>query len=85
VGSEEAVIERGYIPHIRPRGEEKELIERDPEFVPRRWVVEVTHSWINRFRKLLVRYEKKDCNYVALLCFSFSIIVWRKIMPVHKA
>jgi hypothetical protein len=28
-----------------------------------RWVVEVCHSWLNRFRKLLVRYEKKVRNY----------------------
>jgi len=74
-----------YIPHIRPRGEEKLLIEKDPNFKARRWVVEVTHSWINRFRKLLVRFEKKDSNYIALLSFAFSIIVWRKIIPVHKS
>jgi putative transposase len=84
VGHEDEVTDRMYIPHIRPRGEEKLLIERNPSFKPRRWVVEVTHSWINRFRKLLVRFEKKDSNYIALLCFAFSIIVWRKFIPVHK-
>ena len=84
VGGEEAAIERGYTPHIRPRGEEKRLIEHDPGFKPRRWVVEVTHSWINRFRKLLVRYEKKDSNYLALLHFAFSIIIFRKLIPVHS-
>jgi transposase len=83
-GHEDEVTVRKYVPHIRPRGEEKLLIERDPDFKPRRWVVEVTHSWINRFRKLLVRFEKKDSNYIALLCFAFSIIVWRKLIPVHK-
>lgn len=83
VGHDEEIIARMYIPHVRPRGEEKLLIERDPDFKPRRWVVEVTHSWINRFRKLLVRFEKKDSNYIALLCFAFSIIVWRKLIPVH--
>ena len=84
IGHEDEIIAKLYTPHIRPRGEEKLLIERDPSFKPRRWVVEVTHSWINRFRKLLIRFEKKDSNYLALLCFAFSIIVWRKIITVHK-
>jgi len=83
VGAQNAVEERGYIPHIRPRGEEKKEIERNPDFKARRWVVEVAHSWINRFRKLLVRFEKKDANYRALLCFACATIIWRKLIPVH--
>lgn len=46
-----------YTPHIRPRGEEKIAIQHG--FKARRWIVEVVHSWFNRFRKLLVRYEKQ--------------------------
>ncbi len=42
--------------------EEKKELERNPDFRPCRWVVEVTHSFFNRFRKLLVRYEKKASN-----------------------
>ncbi len=42
--------------------EEKKELERHPDFRPCRWVVEVTHSFFNRFRKLLVRYEKKASN-----------------------
>lgn len=44
----------------------------------RRWVVEVSHAWINRFRRLLIRWEKKACNYLALLSFACAIICWRK-------
>ena len=84
VGKEEAVLARGYIPHIRPRGEEKKEIERNPNFKARRWVVEVSHSFLNRFRKLLVRYEKTDSNYRGLIEFAFAIIVWRKLIPVHN-
>ena len=73
-----------YTPHICPRGEEKQEIENKPGFKARRWVVEVTHSWINRFRKLLVRFEKKVCNHVALIQFAFAVIVWRKFIMVHK-
>jgi len=73
----------GYVAHIRGRGEEKLEYERNPEYKARRWVVEVCHSWLNRFRKLLVRYEKKTCNYLALLHFACAVIVWRQIIPVH--
>ena len=66
-GSTEIVEQRGYITHIRPRGEEKKEKEQNPEFKAPRWVVEVTHSFFNRFCKLLVRFEKKAANYLALL------------------
>jgi transposase len=41
-------------------------------------VVEACHSWFNRFRKLLVRFEKNAANYTALLMFAFAIICWRR-------
>ena len=37
-----------YTPHIRPRGEEKTAILHG--FKARHWIVEVVHSWFNRFR-----------------------------------
>lgn len=82
-GSSRTVEQRNYIPHIRPRGEEKKELERNPDFRARRWVVEVTHSFFNRFRKLPVRFEKKAANYMALIQFACAVIVWRKLIPVH--
>ena len=70
---------RRYMPHIRHRGEEKELIKLRYHSA-KRWVVERTNSWHNRFRKLLVRYEKKSENYLALVCFTCCIIVYRRII-----
>lgn len=84
IGSTEIVEKHGYIAHIRPRGEEKKEKEENPDFKARRWVVEVTHSFLNRFRKLLVRFEKKSVNYLALVQFACAIIVWRKCISVHK-
>lgn len=54
------------------------MIERDPGFKPRRWVVECSHSWFNRFRKLLPRYEKTDLSYEALTMLAAAIIVLGK-------
>jgi transposase len=74
------VIERqGYIAHIRGRGQEQVELERKPNKKARRWVVEVAHSWFNRFRKLLVRYEKLHRSLVALNQLAAAIIVFRKI------
>ncbi|MGA9170112.1 MAG: IS5/IS1182 family transposase, partial [Nitrososphaeraceae archaeon] len=52
------------------------------EYVTKRWVVvERTNSWHNRFRKLLlIRYEKKSENYLALVCLACCIIVYRRIV-----
>jgi len=75
---EREVIKRKYITHIRHRGEEKGLIKT--RHSARRWVVERTNSWHNRFRKLLVRYEKKSENYLALVCLACCIIVYRRII-----
>ena len=71
-------IKRRYIPHVRHRGEEKGLIKT--RYPTKRWVVERTNSWHNRFRKLLVRYEKKSENYLALVCLACCIIVYRRII-----
>lgn len=82
-GSKADVEARGYIAHIRSRDEEKKEKENNPASKTRRWVVEVTHSFFNRFRKLLVRYEKKAQNYLALIHFACAVIVWRKFSKVH--
>ena len=63
---------RHYQPHVKSRGQEETERKKNPRFKARRWVVERTHSWINRFRRLLVRWEKKADNYLAFLQFSFA-------------
>ena len=53
-------------PHIRSRGEEAGDLRRQPGHKARRWVVERTHSWMNRFRRLLIRWEKDDEYYLGM-------------------
>jgi IS5 family transposase len=71
-----AASEHGYTPHIRSRKEEA-VDKRKRRRPARRWVVEAAHSWFNRFRKVLVRYEKKVCNYRALLHIVCAAIAFR--------
>jgi putative transposase len=73
-----AAEQRRYVAHIRPRGEDRANARSlDPAKRPRRWVVERLHSWLNRSRRLLVRWEKLQQTYeafihlaCALLCFQ---------------
>jgi putative transposase len=67
----------GYTAHIRHRGEERQAKGEIPGYRARRWVVERTHSWMNRFRRLLIRWEKKVDNYLAWLHFACAWITFR--------
>ncbi len=75
----QAMLNRNYTPHVRPRGEEARAKKKAPGFRARRWVVEACHSWFNRFRKLNPSYEKTLANHTALLHLAAAIICWRKI------
>ena len=83
VGKAEIAKAAGYVPHIRPRGEEKQKKQKDPSFKPRRWVVELTHSWFNRFRKINVRYEKTERSYLGLLKLAASMIILNKVTTIY--
>lgn len=73
------IEDHGYIPHVKGRGQEADELKRSPEKKARRWIVEVAHSWFNRFRKLQVRYEKLDRSFLALNHLAASIMAFRKI------
>ncbi len=77
--AELSMVAAGYIPHIRGRNQEALELRKHPSERLRRWVIEVSHSWFNRFRKLLVRYEKLDRSFLALNHLAAAIIAFRKI------
>jgi IS5 family transposase len=68
-----------YIPHLVDRRQESKSKKRHPGKKARRRVVEVSHSWFNRFRKLLVRYEKLERSFMALNQLAAAIIAFRKV------
>jgi putative transposase len=67
----------GFTAHIRARGEEAHALKRRAGFTARRWVVERTHSWMNRFRRILIRWDKKADNYLGFLHFACALIAFR--------
>lgn len=73
----EIVKEFGFIAHIKARGEEAKELKNNAKKKARRWVVERTNSWLNRFRGILIRWCKKAENYLAMLHFACGIITWR--------
>jgi putative transposase len=68
---------RRYTPHIKSRGDEQ-TAKRLHGRRARRWVVERLHSWMNRFRRILVRWEKKADNYQAFLHLVCAYITWKR-------
>ena len=73
----ELVAEFAFTAHVRTRGEEARALREEAGERARRWVVERTHSWMNRFRRILIRWEKKAENYLALLHFACAWITYR--------
>jgi putative transposase len=71
------VAEFGFTGHIRARGEEAAALKRHVGGKARRWVVERTHSWLNRYRAVLIRWCKKPENFLATLHFALALITYR--------
>ncbi len=67
----------GFTAHVRARGEEAKALKRHAGAKARRWVVERTHSWLNRFRAVLIRWCKKPENFLATLHFALALITYR--------
>jgi putative transposase len=74
---EREIRSRGIRPHIRRRGEDRRECRRGRA---RRWVVERTNAWHNRFRGLLIRWERKATNYLGLLHLACAMIALRHTM-----
>jgi transposase len=73
----EILAEFGFTAHIKARGEEAKELKAEAGKRARRWVVERSHSWMNRFRRILVRWDKKPENYLAFLHFACALISFR--------
>ena len=65
---------RGIVPRIARRG-----IESSERLGRHRWVVERTHAWFDRFRRLSIRYEQRADIYEAFTCLAASLITLNQI------
>jgi putative transposase len=70
----------GYQPHVRKIGEEKlDPASGKKKHPARRWVVERTIGWLNRCRGILIRYEKKAENYLAVVQLACALLWYRRL------
>jgi len=83
----QAALAQHYTPHIRRIGEEKlDAAKRTAKrnttrrrYPARRWVVERTLAWLSKCRAVLVRYDKKSCNYLGLLKLACALLWFRRL------
>ncbi len=68
----QALRKRGIIPRIARKG-----IESSERLGRHRWVVERTLSWLNRFRRLTIRYERRADIHQAFLSLGCALICWK--------
>jgi putative transposase len=81
----ELAVRQRLEPHIRTRGEEIDLKQRNPEWRPRRWVAEACHSWLNRDRGILIRWSKKEENHLAFLQLASGSIAFKRAQRAREA
>ncbi|HKV56940.1 MAG TPA: IS5 family transposase [Ktedonobacteraceae bacterium] len=91
----EAATERGYTVHVRPNWWNRnhgqpatpeqlaQAAQRQPEQRPRRWVVERLHSWLNRNRRLIIRWDKLTCTYLAFLGLAHALLCFQQAARVQ--
>lgn len=65
-------------------GDEIREKKANPERKSRRGILEVSHSWFNRFRKIFIRNEKRSDTYMALLHMAAAIISFRKLGIIYE-
>ena len=69
-----ALRRRGITPRIARRG-----IESSEKLGRHRWVVERTLAWLNRFRRLIVRYERRVDIHEAFLDLGCALICFNAL------
>ncbi len=80
----EVASQAKYTPHIRRVKEEKKKCDRKKGHKPRRWVVERTLAWLCKCRAILVRYDKKDGNYLGLIQLACSLFWFRRLYRLGR-
>ena len=66
---------RGITPRIARRG-----VESSERLGRHRWVVERTLAWLNQYRRLRVRYARRDDIHEALAVLGCALITWKAVL-----
>ena len=80
---DESLLEQGIemlAPHRRNRKKRKTQDGRKLRRYKRRWKIERLFAWLQNFRRLVVRYEYKDQNFLGMAQLGCIIILLRKCL-----
>ena len=72
------LAECGFTAHLRARGEAAKALKQEAGYKARRWVVERTQSWRPRFRRVLIRWDKKGRHSLGFLQLACAYITYRQ-------
>lgn len=73
----EGILERQYHLHLKKRGQAEPTVPPEKKHPARRWVVERTHAGHNKFRRLLIRWERKLDHYLGMIHLASVLILYR--------
>ena len=80
---DESLLERGIemiAPHRKNRKKKKTQDGRKLRRYRRRWNIERLFAWLQNFRRLVVRYEYKDQNFLGMAQLGCIVILLRKCL-----
>lgn len=64
---------RGITPRIARYGQESKT-----HLGRHRWVIERTFAWLNQYRRLRIRYERRPDIHEAFLLLGCALICWKQ-------
>ena len=82
-GLRDRLAERGIDPIIPARIPNTRATHQDGRTMRRyrrRWTIERTNAWLQNFRRLVVRYERKVLLFLALVHMACAMITLKRIL-----
>ncbi len=81
-GARSLLVKREIEPIIPARSNNQVATHQDGRRLrryKRRWIIERTNSWLQNFRRLVVRYERKVKNFEALVHLACALVTLKKV------
>ena len=79
----EALKRRGIEPIIPARRNNRVATHQDGRKLrryKRRWIIERTNSWLQTFRRLVVRYERSATVFTALVHLACALMTLKRVL-----
>lgn len=77
------LVDRDIEPIIPARRNNRKATHQDGRKLRRyrhRWIIERTNSWLQNFRRLVVRYERSVTNFKALVHMASALICLNRVL-----